>query len=110
VAHNGSYMQVRCAQSGRLQGWMFVSQDSRKYDRLRVVASNPPRPASWRIPERGDRTPPHITDARFYTIDLPFREWIHRGGRVERVLANPGYSMEQLESTHQFWQADEEDE
>jgi len=107
MAQNGSYMQVRDAQSGRLQGWMFVSQASRKYDAVvfaaRVV---PPRLASWRDSPAADP----ISSLRFYAIALSFKEFKHASGRIERVLANPGYSMEQLESTFLFWQADEEDE
>ena len=84
---------------------MFVSQASRKYDALKVAASNPPRHASWRPgPREADPTL-----QRFYVITMKFAEWEHPSGRVERVLVNPGYTIEQLESTSQFWQADEED-
>jgi hypothetical protein len=93
--HNDSYMQVRDAQTGRLQGWMFVSHASRKYDAVRMVAS-PPRHESWR-PE-----PARAAGPSYSVLHLPFREFKLTDGPTIRVLMNPGYSMDLLLRTHQF--------
>ncbi len=96
---NGSYMQVRHAQSGRLLGYMFVGQASRRYDGVKFVASNPPRLASWRRDPKGADP----TSTRFFVIHLRFAEWEYADGRVERVLtATDDYRVEDLLKTQQF--------
>jgi hypothetical protein len=94
MAHNGSYIQVRDAQTSRLLGWMFVSQVSRKYDRLRCVASNPPRLASRR-PEPGSE--------RFFLIEMRFDMFDYDDGRGSLpCLVSSGWTAEDLMKTRQF--------
>lgn len=93
-------MQVRDGKTGRLLGDIHVPHEAKKFDRFHVVAVEP-NPAGFAWNPRAGAIP------RYFRIDLRFAEWRWPDGRVERVLVNDSWTVEDLLKTNQFVPAEQ---